>query len=80
MKHSIRKSEKKCDKAKEKWINNKCREIDLYHRSTEQTINKNIEEISEKKHAHPQNVLSQKTVTSFWKKKLKIRQMAGQGT
>ena len=40
---------RKCDEAKEKWINDKCRNIELYRRSTEQ-----------RKHAHPQDVLSQK--------------------
>ena len=40
---------KKCDEAKEKWINDKCREIDLNHKISEHTVYRNIEEISEKK-------------------------------
>ena len=40
---------KKCEEAKERWINDKCRKIELYRRSTEQTMYRNIEEISEKK-------------------------------
>ena len=36
-KHIIRKSEKKRDEAKEKRINDKCRNINQYHRSPEQT-------------------------------------------
>ena len=40
---------KNCDEAKEKWINVKCRNIEIYCGSTEQTIYKNIEEISGKK-------------------------------
>ena len=50
MKHCIlRKSEKKCDEAKEKWINNKRRKIELYRRTTKQTMYKNIKETSGKK-------------------------------
>ena len=48
-KHCIRKTEKKCDDAKEKWLNDKCRNIELYYRSTEKIIYKNTEEISGKK-------------------------------
>ena len=36
---------KKCDEAKEKWIIDKCRNIELHHRCTEQKMYKNIEEI-----------------------------------
>ena len=49
MKHCIWKSEKKCKKVKEKWINDKFKSIDLHNRSTEQTMYRSIEEISGKK-------------------------------
>ena len=64
---------KKCDEAKEKCINGKCRYIKLYHRTTEQTMYKNIEEISGKKTCSSKGCLlkakKKKTATSFWKKK-----------
>ena len=43
-KHYIRKSEKKCDENKEK-ISHKCRNIELCHRATEETMKKPLENL-----------------------------------
>ncbi|GFO03062.1 hypothetical protein PoB_002956700 [Plakobranchus ocellatus] len=40
---------KKCDEAKENWINDKCNSIDLHCRSTPQVMYRNIDEITGKK-------------------------------
>ena len=36
----------KCDEATEKWINNTFKNIELYHRSNDDTIYRNVEKIS----------------------------------
>ena len=39
-KHNIGSREKKCDEAKEIWLNHRCSNNDLYHRSTEPAMYK----------------------------------------
>ena len=38
----------KCDEAKEKWVNGKCRETNLQHKSSPQRMHRNIKVSSEK--------------------------------
>ena len=64
---------KKCDEAKAHRINDKCRNIQLHCRKCKKTLKKSLE----RKPAHPQDVLSQKMVTtSFSEKKKNLNRWA----
>ncbi|GFO13502.1 hypothetical protein PoB_004000700 [Plakobranchus ocellatus] len=72
MKHYKSLSEKKCDEAKENWINDKCNSIDLHCRSTPQVMYRNIDEITGKKTCSSTGCLKSKNGDIIMEKEKKI--------